>query len=166
MTTRSKAEICDFAQKFKAIGAAFGFVTEKGALDLKSCYEYLQYLWQDWHFIVLEKEEMGQLLGETRPASKTIVLRNDVYTGMCRGEPEHCFTAAHELGHMMLHSELAFARRETAHNPLEIISIEQEADTFAESLLGFDSPANVRMREVVKLLIEGLQNSSKKKPTK
>lgn len=163
MTTKSKAEICECAHNFKARCAAFGFVTEQGALDLANCYEYLKHVWSEWDLIVLEREEMGQLLGETRPASKTILLRNDVYEGMCRGEKEHCFTAAHELGHMVLHSELAFARRETT-DPVELISFELEADVFAEALLGFDSPANVKIREKVSELLKELARPSKKSP--
>lgn len=111
---------------------------------------------------ILEKEAMGPLLGETRPALKTIALRNDVYEGMCVQEREHLFTAAHELGHMVMHSEVAFARREP-DNPLMLMSFEQEADLFAEALLGFDSPANVQMKQTLEELLKSL---GKKKPTK
>lgn len=161
MKIRSKAQICECARIFKAACAQFGFVTESGALDLKNVYEYLEHVWIGWSMVVLEKDEMGRLLGEARPALKTIALRNDVYEGMCEGEQEHLFTAAHELGHMVMHSDVVFARREP-DDPIMLVSFEQEADIFAEALLGFDSPANVQMKRTV----EELLASMKKKPTK
>lgn len=165
MKTRSKAQICEHARIFKAACASFGFVTESGALDIKNVYEYLVYVWPEWSMVVLEKEDMGQLLGETRPIDKTIALRNDVYEGMCEGDPEHLFTAVHELGHMVMHSNVVFARQELDAS-IERMSFEQEADLFAETLLGFDSPANVRMKETLKSLLDNLKLPVKKKPMK
>lgn len=165
MKTRTKAQICEEAQKFKAACAKYGFVTESGSLDLKNVYEYLEHVWPDWNMVPLERNDMGILLGETRPADKIIALRNDVYEGMCRGEQEHLFTAAHELGHMVMHSNLAFARME-ADSQFILVSYEKEADLFAEALLGFDSPANIKMRSTLEKLLNTLKFPGKKKPTK
>lgn len=166
MKTRSKAQICECARIFKAACAQFGLVTESGALDLKNVYEYLEYVWYGWSMVVLEKDDMGRLLGEARPASKIIALRNDVYEGMCASEREHLFTAAHELGHMVMHSDVVFARREPDERVM-LMSFEQEADLFAEALLGFDSPANLQMKQIAQQLLESLMKSQgRKKPTK
>ena len=164
MMTRTKAQICEEARKFKAECAKFGFVTESGSLDLRYVYEYLEHVQPGWDMIPLEKEEMGILLGETRPSEKIIALRNDVYEGMCKGEREHQFTAAHELGHMVMHGNLAFARMER-NIPLMLVSYEQEADIFAEALMGFDSPANLKVRGTLEKVLNAMKTTGKKKPT-
>ncbi|TYK76471.1 hypothetical protein FSY45_07475 [Comamonas sp. Z1] len=87
---------------------------------------------------------MGHRLGFTDPVRKIIALRVDVYDGMCNGEKEHQYTAAHELGHMVMHGEMVFARLEK-NNPMGIVNVEVEADDFAVELLGFSSPAQEDM---------------------
>ncbi len=86
---------------------------------------------------------MGARLGTSNPVKKCIALREDVYDGMCMGDKEHQFTGAHELGHMIMHGELEFARQERGVQSLKD-NIEAEADDFAKELLGFPSPAYQR----------------------
>jgi Zn-dependent peptidase ImmA (M78 family) len=105
---------------------------------------------------VKEVDEMGAHLGITDPLNKTIFLRLDVYRGMCSGDPEHRFTAAHELGHMVMHSEVTFARMES-NSDMRMVSFEGEADAFAVELLGFDSPANERVRKEVHQFLETMK---------
>lgn len=159
MTKKSKAEICEFVHQFKKACAVHGLIEADGALDLPRIYENLPSLWGGWDFVVKEHDEMGEYLGTTNPRKKLISLRNDVYEGLCNGDKEHQYTAAHELGHMVLHSEMEFARREGGANR-SMSDVEDEADDFATVLLGFDSPANESAIAQVIELIERLQGKS------
>lgn len=98
MIRKSKAEICEYVHQFSTACAQFALTEHDGKLDLPKVYEYLSHVWGGWQPIVLEKEEMGDRLGFTDPVRKIIALREDVYDGMCSGEKEHLYTAAHELG--------------------------------------------------------------------
>jgi len=144
MIRKSKAEICEYVHQFSTACAQFALTEHDGKLDLPKVYEYLSHVWGGWQPIVLEKEEMGDRLGFTDPVRKIIALREDVYDGMCSGEKEHLYTAAHELGHMVMHGEMVFARLEKS-NPMGIVNVEVEADDFAVELLGFSSPAQEDM---------------------
>lgn len=156
MTRKSKAEICESVQQLKSVCAEWGFMDADGSLVLKLVYEHLQIIWPGWLMLVRERDEMGAHLGITNPFKKTIALRDDVYRGMCAGDPEHCFTAAHELGHMVMHSEVTFARMEK-RSGIEMVEFEGEADSFAIELLGFDSPANQNVLQQLKHLLESIK---------
>ena len=156
MTRKSKAEICEHVQKLRSDCAQFGLMDADGSLVLKLVYEYLPSIWPGWDMSVKEVDEMGAHLGITDPLNKTIFLRLDVYRGMCSGDPEHRFTAAHELGHMVMHSEVTFARMES-NSDMRMVSFEGEADAFAVELLGFDSPANERVRKEVHQFLETMK---------
>ncbi|PTT22688.1 hypothetical protein DBR12_03360 [Acidovorax sp. HMWF029] len=156
MTRKSKAEICESVQQLKSVCAEWGFMDADGSLVLKLVYEHLQIIWPGWLMLVRERDEMGAHLGITNPFKKTIALRDDVYRGMCAGDPEHCFTAAHELGHMVMHSEVTFARMEK-RSGIEMVEFEGEADSFAVELLGFDSPANQKVLRQLEHLLESIK---------
>lgn len=62
-------------------------------------------------FEVLEREEMGPNHGLTLVGERRLILREDVYDRACRGCGRDRMTAAHELGHALLHADVALARR-------------------------------------------------------
>lgn len=157
MTKKSKAEICENVQKFKSKCAEYGLMDADGSIMLPKVYEDLESLWPEWLMLVGEIKDMGKNLGVTDPVGKTITLREDVYLGMCAGDAEHMFTAAHELGHMVMHAEITFARSEN-HSAFEKVSFESEADDFAGELLGFDSPANQEVRNQMEQLLNAIKN--------
>lgn len=153
MTKKTKAEICEHVRQFRERCAVYGLLDANGVPDLPRVYEYLPYIWSGWSFIPKEHGDMGNRLGATSPGKKLIALRNDVYEGMCQGEKEHLYTAAHELGHMVMHEELVLARWETCHPNEKIdeeMEVEAEADAFATELLGFQSPANQHALRLVR----------------
>lgn len=88
----------------------------------------------DFEFEVLESHEMGDNHGQTFPDRKLIYLRNDVYEGMCLGKGRDRFTGAHELGHLLMHTDIPFARA-LDDSTLTICNSEWQANTFASALL-------------------------------
>lgn len=92
---------------------------------------------EDFTFVIGSKEEMGNNLGLTDIKEKTITIREDVYENAYNGNGRDLFTIAHEVGHVLLHSEqniqqLARTNKETI-KPYE--NPEWQADTFAAELL-------------------------------
>lgn len=162
MPQKTKAQICDFVNNFRERCGNFGFIEGNGEINLALVLEYLEYIWDGWSFNVADHDEMGALLGKACPAEKLITLRLDVYEGAVNRHPEHCFTVAHELGHMVMHSDFAFARREGPEpGSPELLNVEQEADFFAETLLGFNSPFIEDAVEQFKKIIYELKNIKK-----
>lgn len=92
------------------------------------------------HFQEIELEveplsEMAGAEGYTCPNGTFITLREDVYDGAIAGEGRHRFTAAHELGHLLLHSGRGFARVPASNAIRPFENSEWQADTFAAELL-------------------------------
>lgn len=61
-------------------------------------------------FEVASIPEMGNAEGYTCPKGDFIRLREDVYVGACKGVGRDRFTAAHELGHFVMHTQIPLAR--------------------------------------------------------
>jgi len=80
-------------------------------------------------------EEMGHNHGLTYPNKAIIKLREDVYDGAVEGVGRDRFTASHELGHMMLHTNVSMARSSgpVGHRIFE--DSEWQADRLAAELL-------------------------------
>ena len=151
---RTKNEIQVIVQEFRARCAEAGFIKDDGGVDLRWVLEHFPILCPGWSFEPVDRDEMrAEYVGLTKPDLRLMQLVNHAYEGVCRGEEEHLFTAAHEIGHVMLHSDLELARSHPVRNTVSISEdIEQEADEFARQLLGFDSPANEHaMREALRL---------------
>lgn len=72
-------------------------------------------------FDVREQSEMGRDHGLTLVEERLLLLREDVYERACSGCGRDRMTAAHELGHALLHADVALARR-----------IDQEIRTFED----------------------------------
>ena len=86
-------------------------------------------------FEVFTFEDMGDAEGYTCPQGNFIRLREDVYEKACYGDGRARFTAAHELGHFVLHtnSPLARTRRDDGTAPFRLA--EPQANQFAAELL-------------------------------
>lgn len=128
------------ADEFKLECARLGYLNDQGQLHLPQVLENIHILRKGWFFVSCAAADMPSgYLGLVEPADQVLRLREDVYEGLCRGHPEHIFTAAHEIGHMVLHSELALARVESCRDPASLRQqTEEEADRFAHMLLQHD----------------------------
>jgi len=85
---------------------------------------------------VAEHEEMGINHGLTIPTENVIRLRIDVYEGLVEGRGRDRFTAAHELGHYLMHRNvpIQFHRAENGQLP-PFKNSEWQANRFAGALL-------------------------------
>ncbi|MBS0986617.1 ImmA/IrrE family metallo-endopeptidase [Acetobacter thailandicus] len=84
---------------------------------------------------IVEQKEMGRAEGYTSPTGEAIYLREDVYRGACNGVPRDRFTAAHELGHWDMHTNLQLARVQPEENIPAYRQSEPQANQFASELL-------------------------------
>lgn len=98
---------------------------EKGLRELIPGYE----------FEVAGREEMGDNHGLTYPDDLLIKIREDVYDGACRGMGRDRLTIAHEVGHLLLHGRIGFARRVARDDIPAYRSSEWQANCFAGELL-------------------------------
>ncbi|HGA2731353.1 TPA: ImmA/IrrE family metallo-endopeptidase [Pseudomonas aeruginosa] len=108
--------------------------------DLFPVLEFLEFamprIFPGFALEVGAKEEMGPNHGLTIPSENVIRLREDVYDGLCRGGGRDRFTAAHELGHYIMHRNVSivFHRAENGRLPPYRDS-EWQANSFAGALL-------------------------------
>ncbi len=87
-------------------------------------------------FEVDDRATMGQAEGYTCPNGKFIRLREDVYIGAINNDGRSRFTAAHELGHWMLHTNGAkLSRIQPGKSVPAYRSAERQADQMAAELL-------------------------------
>lgn len=91
-------------------------------------------IFPDFIFDVLEQNEMGQDEGRVAIGRNELILRNDVYEAVCRGDRRARFTAGHELCHFLLHRNISFARARDDSDKIYYDS-EWQADVFSGSLL-------------------------------
>ncbi|EJL6759089.1 ImmA/IrrE family metallo-endopeptidase [Vibrio cholerae] len=89
----------------------------------------------EFSFEVWPESRMEGNHGLTLPSEKTIILREDVYDRALEGHGRDRMTAAHELGHYVLHSNLniQFARADGNLKPYE--NSEWQANCFGGELL-------------------------------
>ncbi|MBL8299949.1 MAG: ImmA/IrrE family metallo-endopeptidase [Rhodanobacteraceae bacterium] len=93
-------------------------------------------VWPDFALTVGAIAEMGDCHGETVPERTEIRLREDVYAGLRAGKGRDRFTAAHELGHLLLHGSVGLARRMVASSLIKPYrNSEWQANMFAGALL-------------------------------
>jgi Zn-dependent peptidase ImmA (M78 family) len=86
-------------------------------------------------FQVWSREEMGSAEGYTCPKGTFLALREDVYLLACHGDGRARFTAAHELGHFILHSNRPLARIQDRTTVKPFLLAEPQANRFAAELL-------------------------------
>lgn len=93
-------------------------------------------LFPDFALEVGLMSEMGANHGLTIPAENVIRLREDVYEGLFQGRGRDRFTAAHELGHYIMHRKVPIVFHRQEHGRLEAYrDSEWQANTFAGDLL-------------------------------
>ena len=85
-------------------------------------------------FLVMEMTQMEEE-GLTYSSPPTIILREDVYNGACSWNGRDRFTAAHEAGHLFLHSQVPFARKTHSSKIPAYKSSEWQANQFAAELM-------------------------------
>lgn len=85
--------------------------------------------------VAMDKTEMGPAEGYTDPDGKFIWLREDVYCGAWAGGGRHRFTAAHELSHWAIHTNIPLARAMPNQNLPPYRLSEPQANQFAGELL-------------------------------
>ncbi|MBW5284569.1 ImmA/IrrE family metallo-endopeptidase [Burkholderia gladioli] len=130
---------------------------------------------EGFSFEVMTAEEMIEHFrqnaeGMTVHVDNKIVLRTDVYVGACSGNGRDRFTAAHELGHFLLHKGegMAFPRESTGAKVY--CDSEWQANTFAREFLAdlrhacsFASPNDLAVHFGVSIKVAEIQwNASKK----
>jgi len=81
------------------------------------------------------REDMRGSEGHTCPKGEFIELREDVYAAAWRGDGRARFTAAHELGHLFLHTNVPLARAEDSRAERPFRLSEPQANQFAAELL-------------------------------
>ena len=86
---------------------------------------------------IRSKKQMGNDEALTYPDKSLICIREDVYINATNGVGRAQFTLAHEIGHLVMHSNLrgsmAYARNSLSHKIYE--DSEWQADTFASEFL-------------------------------
>lgn len=86
---------------------------------------------------IIDKSEMGIDEARTYPDKQLIYIREDTYYAATDGDRRAQFTLAHELGHLVMHSNLgqskSYARNSEQHKIYE--DSEWQADTFAAEFL-------------------------------
>lgn len=97
--------------------------------------EMLHCLWDDYVFEVAPISELGDNHGLSMPAEHRVLIREDVYDRACHGHGRDRATMAHELGHLLLHGQVQFARRVPMRQIPPYRSSEWQANCFAGELL-------------------------------
>lgn len=106
-------------------------------------------------FEICTHAEMDGAEGLTCPKGKFIRIREDVYDEACTGGVRARFTFAHELGHLLLHTdaEKPLARALSTERLKPFRSAEKQANRFASTLLmpiqhisPFDDPEDLMQR--------------------
>ncbi|CAJ9144083.1 MULTISPECIES: ImmA/IrrE family metallo-endopeptidase [pseudomallei group] len=129
-----------------------------------------------YSFEILEPDEMLQRFkihaeGMTVHRDNLIALRSDVYAGALSGMGRHRFTAAHELGHYILHKGegLSFPRRST-QDTKPYLDSEWQANVFAREFLvdirccgQFATPEAIAAHFCVSLKVAEIQWKAQKK---
>ncbi|MET5576873.1 MULTISPECIES: ImmA/IrrE family metallo-endopeptidase [Klebsiella] len=90
-----------------------------------------------------DMKEMGDTHGLTYPQENVLILREDIYEGALNGVGRDRMTAAHELGHLLMHKNIAFARAAPGVKIRPFESSEWQAKCFSGELLVPAMHANV-----------------------
>lgn len=95
-------------------------------------------MWQKFGWFELQiadRSEMEGAEGYTCPKGEFIRLRDDVYVGAWQGDPRARFTAAHELGHWAMHTNIPLARARRGDGTPDYRLAEPQANQFAAEIL-------------------------------
>lgn len=126
----TEVEIEDHADALRGI---FGF-DKSGRIAMVRLLELFEEWLPDYIFHVLPDEEMPGLDGFTGNEDCEICLSESTYFALNQGDPHARHTAAHELGHLLLHCKMptAFAFRSSYDRKVDP---EWQADHFADVFL-------------------------------
>lgn len=97
--------------------------------------ELLREVYPGADFEVMFESEMGDDHGRTFPDQKLIWVREDVYERADSGEARDRFTICHEIGHLLMHQNIALSRVDPRSPPKVYRNSEWQADKFASYLL-------------------------------
>lgn len=127
----STRALWDFAEKVRSV-----FIGESDVcFPIMDVLEFrLPTIEEGFHLDVCSHAEMDAEEGLVIAGSKCIKLREDVYEGAWNDVGRDRFTACHELGHYLLHRQVAMARVREDSQPV-YRDAEWQADTFAGGLL-------------------------------
>ena len=89
----------------------------------------------NFSFETASEKEMGGTHGLTMPQESLIILREDVYEGAHAGNGRDRMTGAHEIGHLLMHKNIAFARAAPGVEIRAFESSEWQAKCFSGELL-------------------------------
>lgn len=93
---------------------------------------------QRWGWLRLEVADYAEMEGAegyTCPKGEFICLREDVYAGAWSGDGRPRFTAAHELGHWAMHTNIPLARARRGDGTPAFRLAEPQANQFAAEIL-------------------------------
>jgi len=129
---KSEAEIFELAR-----GVRQFLRIESDAFPIAQFLELgMPQIFQGFSFEPWSMQEMGDNHGLTIPSENKIVLREDVYDGMCRGVGRDRFTAAHEVGHYLMHRHVPIRFHRAGGARLKAYEdSEWQANRFAGALL-------------------------------
>ncbi len=92
-------------------------------------------LFSPFQFMVGDAEEMEGAEGYTDPQGTFIMLHEKVYIAAIKNDGRARFTAAHELGHWMLHTNVPLMRIDLNATVVPYMRAEPQANQFAAELL-------------------------------
>lgn len=128
---RSKANIAENALVLRKVLG----LEHQPRFPVVEVYEVLDLIIPGAAFEVREERELGDDHGRTYPDRNLILIREDVYIRASKGEPRDRFTMCHELGHLMMHRNVALSRIDPKNPPKIFRNSEWQADTFASHLM-------------------------------
>jgi IrrE N-terminal-like domain len=132
---RSRAEIRKAAELMRRLAVDRLGVAGPPFPVLDVVERLLPLLDPEYSFEVEEEEEMGPLHGLAIPSQHVIKLRKDVYDGAIAGRGRDRSTAAHELGHYVLHDDQQFPRYVSQSSLPAFRDAEWQAKAFAGEFL-------------------------------
>lgn len=174
-------------ESFKAVHAMTSKEIERYAQDLRDAFQMgdknvqmvnlietvLREVLPGYDFFVLPDEDMPGMAGVTAMGELTIYLSNSTYEALCSACPEARHVAAHELGHLFLHSHQKPLLAKRTFDDDRVCS-EWQADRFADCWLAptegvrkcrsashvaakYNLPLEVAQRRYEEVMNEGIQ---------
>lgn len=128
---RSKANIAENAMVLRRV---LGLESLQ-RFPVVEVYEGLDLIIPGARFEVREEWESGEDHGRTYSDRNLIFIREDVYIRACNDEARDRFTMCHELGHLLMHRNVALSRIDPRNPPKIFRNSEWQADTFASHLM-------------------------------
>lgn len=146
LSRRQLREIAAKVRKFAEISGPY--------VDIVSLLElWLPKVAPNFELVIQPASVLGNDHGRTYPSQGRIEIREDVYIRANQGNGRDRMTLAHELGHLLLHDDVAHARSFQSHPPPAYRDPEWQAKCFAAELLiplnhigGCAGPADIAKR--------------------